>query len=91
MAPPAEKTATLNFRVTEGVSEMLRQLAEDAGMSMTDYVATFIRAQFCQRFPKKARAYESPHERMMREIISKEGIDHFLATGEIGLPKKGGK
>ena len=89
MAPSAEKTATLNFRVSEGVSEMLRQLAEDAGISMTDYVSTFIRTKYRQKFPKKAHAYETAHERLVREILSNEGIEHFLATGKLPTRKEG--
>jgi uncharacterized protein (DUF1778 family) len=70
MTPPKEKSATLNFRVDEHVPEMLKQLAELAGMSMTDYVTTFIRATYRAQFPDRANAFETPAERFARQIMS---------------------
>lgn len=70
MAPPAERSATLNFRTSEDVPVMLKELAESAGVSMTDYVVTLIRAQYKLAFPEKAHAFETPAERLERQMLS---------------------
>lgn len=70
MAHTQEKGTTLNFRVSEDVAEMLRQLAEGAGLTMTDFVVTFVRATYKHKFPDKAHAYETPAERFEQEILS---------------------
>jgi hypothetical protein len=70
MAPPsAEKTATLNFRVSPEIPDMLRQLAEVSDVTMTEYVTIVIRAAFTRRFPDAAAAYQTPAERLEREIL----------------------
>jgi hypothetical protein len=70
MTPPtAEKTATLNFRVSEDIPEMLRELAEDASVSMTDYVTALIRTSYRTRFPDKASRHETPLERLERQLL----------------------
>jgi len=88
MTPTPEKTATLNFRVSEHVSEMLRQLAEDAGLSLTEYVTTFIRAQYKRTFPEKASAYETAAERFERQIITGQPRE---TQDQRGRGRKGGK
>jgi len=70
MVPPTEKTATLNFRTSDDVVEMLKQLAESAGMNMTEFVETVIRVQYRQAFPEKAHAYETAAERLERQLLS---------------------
>jgi antitoxin component of RelBE/YafQ-DinJ toxin-antitoxin module len=70
MTPPSEKTSSLNFRVDAEVPEMLRQLAEQAGLSMTEYVVTFVRASYKVKFPTKAHAYETAAEKFERELLT---------------------
>jgi hypothetical protein len=97
---PPEKTAALSFRVTDEIPEMLRELADDASVSMTDYVTALIRTAYRHRFPAKASAHETPIERLERQLFSqtsrqgkpqgrKRGND--LALLEAALPPKAPK
>ena len=66
---PGAKVATLNFRVSNHVARMLRQLAAEADLSMTAYIETFVRASFKRRFPDRAREYETAAERFERQLL----------------------
>jgi hypothetical protein len=64
------KTTSLNFRTDPHVAAMLRRLAEATGISMTDYIETFIRASFRAQYPREAAAYETPAERYARTVVA---------------------
>src|ERR1700733_12895251 len=71
MTPAGDKTTTLNFRVEAEVPEMLRQLAESAGLSMTEYVVKLIRAMHREEFPDRAREYETAAEKLDRQLLGR--------------------
>lgn len=48
-----DRTKTINVRVTDDEDRMLKALAENQGMSISDVVRQFIRRAFAEAFPAK--------------------------------------
>lgn len=48
-----ERIKTLNVRVTDDEDRMLKALAENQGMSISDVIRQFIRHAFAESFPPK--------------------------------------
>lgn len=48
-----ERTRMLNVRVTDDEAEMLRALAERAGLNVSDTIRQYIRRAYAEAFPPK--------------------------------------
>jgi len=53
MAPEREKR--LHMLLSDGEDSMLRALAEDMGLTVSDYVRQLLRRAFIERWPTKAK------------------------------------
>jgi hypothetical protein len=53
--PGAEREKRLHMLLSDGEARMLRVLAEDAGLSVSDYVRQFIRRAFLERWPPRTK------------------------------------
>ncbi len=65
----SEGPSTLTFRVDPDVPEMLKKLAKEAGVSMTEYATILIRAMYRERFPGGAEDALTPAERLERQLL----------------------
>jgi hypothetical protein len=52
---PVERERRLHMLLSESEDRMLRALAEDTGLSVSDYVRQFIRRAFLERWPPKPK------------------------------------
>ncbi|HEV3194143.1 MAG TPA: hypothetical protein VGY54_26745 [Polyangiaceae bacterium] len=50
-----EREKRLHMLLSDGEDSMLRALAEDTGLSVSDYVRQLIRRAFLERWPAKAK------------------------------------
>lgn len=64
------------MQATDAEHQMLRNLAEDAGLSMSDYVRQLIRSEhqkLGRRDPRVAREAQSLRVELIRELVIKSG------------------